>query len=81
MTTNLFTRLAGRLAFALALLLSAAPAFAQTATDAPEMADGLRANGKIYVVVAVVAVIIGGLLVYLVSLDRKVGRLERELKK
>jgi hypothetical protein len=75
MTTKLL-RFAG---FFLVLLLSAGRAVAQAA-DAPEMADGLRADGKIYVVVAVVALIVGGLLVYLVALDRKVSRLERELK-
>ncbi len=42
------------------------------------MADGLRADGKIWIVVAVLAVIFAGILAYLVSLDRKVTRLERE---
>jgi ABC-type sulfate transport system permease component len=63
----------------LALLLPALQAAAQTA-DTPEMADALRSSGKIYVVVAVVTVVLAGLLAFLVSLDRKVGRLERELK-
>ncbi|UOQ66837.1 CcmD family protein [Hymenobacter volaticus] len=53
---------------------------AQTASDTPEMADALRGSGKIYVVVAVVTVVLAGLLALLVSLDRKVSRLERELK-
>lgn len=44
-----------------------------------EMADQLRAEGKIYVVVAVVAVVLIGLLFYIVRLDRKVSRLEREV--
>ena len=79
MRTNFLAGLLGRFAFVFALLLSAGSAFAQAA-EAPEMADGLRANGKIYVVVAVVAVIIGGLLVYLISLDRKVSKLERKIK-
>ncbi|HEX8328464.1 MAG TPA: CcmD family protein [Hymenobacter sp.] len=61
-------------------LLSAPRAFAQAATE-PEMADNLRANGKIYVVVAVVVVIVAGLLAYLIMLDRKVSRLEQEIKK
>ncbi|MBO0357763.1 hypothetical protein J0X19_07380 [Hymenobacter sp. BT186] len=70
----------GRLVLLLvALLLPALQAAAQTATDTPEMADALRGNGKIYVVVAVVTVVLAGLLAFLVSLDRKVGRLEREL--
>lgn len=65
----------------LALLLPALRATAQTAAaDTPEMADAFRADGKIYVVVAVVAVVLAGLLLFLVSLDRKVSRLEKELR-
>lgn len=61
------------------VLGTAAHAWAQVpgAPDAPAMADDLRASGKIYVVVAAVVVIIAGLLVYLIALDRKVGRLEK----
>ena len=55
-------------------------AIAQT-PNAPEMATGLRASGKIYVVVVVVVIIIGGLLAYLITLDRKVSQLEQEIKK
>ena len=77
MTTNLFRRLAGLFFL---LLLAAPVAFAQSA-EAPEMADALRANGKIYVVVAVVGLIVAGLLLYLIVLDRKVSRLEQEIKK
>ena len=64
----------------LPLLLLAPLAFAQTPEAAPAMADDLRASGKIYVVVVVVVVIVTGLLAYLVSLDRKVSRLEKEMK-
>ncbi len=46
-----------------------------------EMADVMRSNGKIYVVVAIVAVIIIGLLAYVITLDRKVSRLENKLDK
>ena len=46
-----------------------------------EMADAFRENGKIYVVVAVVVIIFAGLFVYLISLDKKVSRLEKKLKK
>ncbi len=58
---------------------TAAQAWAQApgAPDNPAMADGLRASGKIYVVVAAVVVIIAGLLIYLIALDRKVSRLEK----
>lgn len=38
---------------------------------------GLRAEGKIYVVLAVVLTILAGLFVYLIRLDRKISRLEK----
>lgn len=63
----------------LALVLLAGPAAAQPAAGTPEMADVLRQDGKIYVVVAVIAVVLAGLLVYLISLDRKLTRLEKEV--
>lgn len=46
-----------------------------------EMASAFRENGKIYVVVAVVVIIFIGLFVYLISLDKKVNRLEKKLNK
>jgi len=46
-----------------------------------EMADQMRANGKIYVVVAVLLVILVGLILYLISIDRKLKTLEKEIKK
>jgi heme exporter protein C len=58
------------------LLLSAA-AQAQAANDPPQMAEGLRSNGKIYVVVTVLLVILGGIALYLVRLDRKISSLEK----
>jgi CcmD family protein len=69
-------------ALLLPLLLLAGTALAQVAAaaDQPEMADALRASGKIYVVVLVIVIIISGLLLYLVRLDRKVSRLEREVE-
>ncbi len=44
-----------------------------------EMADKLRQDGKIWVVVAVIATVFFGIILYLVSLDRKIGKLEREV--
>ena len=44
----------------------------------PEMADAMRSNGKIYVVLAVVITILLGLILYVISLDRKISRLEKE---
>jgi len=46
-----------------------------------EMADQLRANGKIYVVVTVVVIILLGLILYVTRLDRKISRLEKEAGK
>jgi hypothetical protein len=42
-----------------------------------EMADSLRADGKIYVVVAVLLIIMLGLFYYLYTLDRKISKLEK----
>jgi CcmD family protein len=77
-TNNLLSR---AVALLLPLLLLAGVAFAQTgAADQPEMADALRASCKIYVVVLVIVIILSGLLAYLLRLDRKVSRLEREVE-
>jgi CcmD family protein len=38
-------------------------------------------NGKILVVVAVLALILVGIFVFLVTIDRKVSRLEKEVEK
>jgi len=38
----------------------------------------MRSNGKIYVVVGVVLIILIGLLLYIIRLDRKISRLEKE---
>jgi CcmD family protein len=46
-----------------------------------EMADKMRADGKIYVVVAVLLAIFIGLFVYLISIDRKLSKLEKDTKK
>ena len=64
----------------LALCLLTLYTVAQDATAAQEieMADTMRANGKIYVVVAVLAAIFVGIVVYLVMLDRKISKLEKE---
>jgi len=51
--------------------------FAQDSSTVP-MADELRKNGKIYVVVAVVTIIMIGIFIYLLNLDRKISRLEKK---
>lgn len=47
------------------------------AQETVEMADAMRADGKIYVVVAVISIILTGLFVYLFTIDRKVSKLEK----
>ena len=44
---------------------------------AVEMADVMRSNGKIYVVVAVCLLILVGLFIYVMMLDRKITKLEK----
>jgi uncharacterized membrane protein len=46
--------------------------------DDIEMADTLRSNGKIYVVVAVLLIILTGLIIFLIRIDRKVSKLEKK---
>jgi hypothetical protein len=58
-------------------LFTAAFAFAQKG-ETIEMADTMRQNGKIYVVVAVVLTILIGIILYLVRLDRKITKLEKD---
>lgn len=43
-----------------------------------EMATGMRSNGKIYVVVAVLSIILVGLFIYLFTLDRRISKMEKE---
>jgi CcmD family protein len=64
------------------LLFTAITLFAQDTTiNEPEMADKLYADGRIYVVVAVVATIFAGIIVYLINLDSKISKLEKQIKK
>ena len=52
---------------------------AQAQEQAP-MADVFRAEGKIYVVVTVIAMIFVALLVFLVYIERKLKKLEEKIK-
>lgn len=45
-----------------------------------QMADGFYQSGKIYVVIGVIVIIFIGMLIYLVSIDNKVSKLEKEIK-
>ena len=64
------------------ILLRSLNLFAQSSVDQStvEMADRLRTDGKIYVVVGVLLIILVGVLVYLVRLDGKIRKIEKELK-
>ena len=41
------------------------------------MADRMKENGKILVVIAVMLTILAGLVLYLIRLDRKISKLEK----
>ncbi|MFT3981626.1 MAG: hypothetical protein QM687_14220 [Ferruginibacter sp.] len=71
MNKHSFIKKAG---LAVAAMLFSMFSFAQ---DKVEMADTMRSNGKIYVVVAVCLTILIGLFIYVASVDRKVRRLEK----
>lgn len=43
-----------------------------------EMADVMRSNGRIYVVIAVMLTILTGIILYLVRLERKIHKLEKQ---
>jgi hypothetical protein len=65
-----------KLLFFLCSLFISLCVFAQDSTSVP-MADRLRSEGKIYVVVAVILTIFAGIIFYLVRLDRRISRLEK----
>jgi CcmD family protein len=66
-----------KLGFLMAMLLSYAAVYAQQ-TQSVEMADAMRSSGKIYVVIATIAIIFTGLAVYLFMIDRRLKKIEKE---
>ncbi len=60
----------------LVILLTSFNLFAQ---EEVQMADQMRADGKIWVVVAVIAIVFVGIIAYLVLLDRKISKIEKGL--
>jgi hypothetical protein len=60
----------------------ALPLFAQDGAGGQqvEMADRFRADGKIYVVIFVLGAILLGLILYVIRLDRKITKLEKDIK-
>ncbi len=66
-----------QLSVLLLFLLSNYSLLAQSTSEI-DMADTWRSNGKINVVIAVLAVIFLGLFIYLIGIDRKLRRLENK---
>jgi len=66
----------------IAIVLTQTYSFAQDATTNGKSAidSFMLSNGKIFVVVAVVFVIILGLFIYMFSLDKKMAKLEKDMK-
>jgi len=68
--------------FSIALLILLVSSFVGMAQQADvEMADQFRADGKIYVVISVVLLILIGLFIYLFRLSNKITQLEKEVSK
>lgn len=65
-----------RITLLLVLLITSFNLFAQN--NDVEMADAMRNDGKIYVVVAVIVIILLGLLIYLFALDKRLKMLEKK---
>lgn len=70
---DFFTKIKSLIGLLVAVLLP----LAVSAQQEIEMADMMRAEGKIYVVVAVVTIILIGLLLYVWRLDKKISLLEQ----
>ncbi len=61
------------------LQIIAVTAFAQRPDTNVEMADIMRSNGKIYVVIAVLLTIFAGLLLFLIAQELRLKRMEKKL--
>lgn len=68
------------LAITFSLLFCSLVINAQQVDEKVQMADGMRSNGKIYVVVLVLLTVLTGLILYVVKIDKKITRLENERK-
>ncbi|MCX2575472.1 CcmD family protein [Pedobacter sandarakinus] len=65
-----------KILFFLIFILTSVQLFAQD--NGVEMADKLRSDGKIYVVVTCIVIILLGLLAYLFTIDKRLKKIERE---
>jgi protein-S-isoprenylcysteine O-methyltransferase Ste14 len=66
-----------KVVLSLLLIVTTAQSFAQNSE--PEMADVMRSNGKIYVVVTVLSIVLAGIAIYLFALDRKISSIEKKI--
>ena len=66
--------------FSLMLALSPLTLFAQGSASV-EMADTFRQEGKIYVVVLGLVIILTGVVLFLIRVDRKIFKLEKRIEK
>ncbi|MBK6986924.1 MAG: CcmD family protein [Bacteroidetes bacterium] len=66
------------LLFTLLAIVSPVIGFAQNSDI--EMADTMRSNGKIFVVIGVIGIILLGILIFLLQIDKKVRILEKTAK-
>ena len=67
------------IALTIALCIMQVYVFAQNGnTKTEDPTDFMRSEGKLYVVMAVVVTILVGLFTYLVTIDKKITRLEKE---
>lgn len=58
------------------LLLNLATSACLFASDV-EMADALRSNGKIYVVITVLSIVFTGIIIFLFLIERRLKKLEK----
>ncbi|QPH39580.1 CcmD family protein [Pedobacter endophyticus] len=65
-----------KILFSLLLMISSIQLFAQD--NGVEMADKMRTDGKIYVVVTCIVIILLGLLAYLFTIDKRLKKIEKE---
>lgn len=65
----------------LMFLLSVLFSSAQENATGPQMADNFRSEGKIYVVITVIAIVFAALVVFLIAIERKVKKIEKQINK
>lgn len=67
--------------FALVIALFFATGVLAQGDGTPGMADAMRQNGLIYVVVTCLVVILVGFFIYLIITDRKINKIKKHLNK